>query len=1437
MANKNNLQAKGLYTDPNLLSGVPEGALVEADNVIIDRGSIIQPRRGFNKYGNTFGVGTDTAKQLLSYKNRILIHYGNKLIFNNNPHNLDVDGDFQEFDGTFTETEPGLRIKGAESNKNFYFTTDDGIKKISSKSASEFTTAAGYIVDAGAVKALDLTGSLNTQTEGFLPANSKVAYKLVWGYTDANSVVVLGSPSSRLVITNFSDQSANVNLEFVIPNSVTNNYFYQIYRTSIFTAALAISIDDIDPGDEMNLIIEDFPSVGEFASSLVELTDITPDDFRKGGLFLYTNQNSGEGVNQSNEPPPIAKDLTLYQNTMFYSNTETRASTTLSLLGISSLVSGVSSISIDDGINPVQEYTFVGEKEVTDIKFGAYNGTAPADLDGKYYLFNSASNDRKYYMWYDDTKTTQKLDFSGYIGTLPEDLDGQAVVIYTPTDRNYYIWYDATGTTVDPGNLNELLATYIPIKVDLSQTLSQVGSSYDIGNPVQITASSHELQTNDKVTVTNSSGTSIDGEYVVTRIDANNFTIPVDNSAGSGGTLDWELVYTKSTVARYSSEAVITNNLFNDYDTVYSNGDDFLDIETESFDTSSINPNDNSGQGFIYTITTPDNNNPGNDTGTYTDVNGRVGIRVSVARNVSTKAEIADASAAALVSLDAAGDFDVAYTTLNDFFTISNTNNGNCDDAEKATINPIGNLFDIEVTTQGDGEDSALNEILLSAAATPAQQIDETARSIVNIINKNSSEVVNAFYISGTTDIPGQFLLEVRDIGTASFSVTANDASTGALFNPPLPPVVGAEAVLAEAEIKPNRLFFSKLQQPEAVPILNFIDIGPEDEEISRILALRESLFILKTDGIYRLTGINGAFTVDSFDNSTKIISPDTAVVLNNQIYCLTNQGVAVISDTGVDIISKRLDNVFQVLTSSNYNFKYSSFGVSYETDRSYILFLPSSVNDTVATQAYRYNSAEDTWTRWTLAKTCGLVNGFDDKLYFGANDENFIERERKLFKRTDYADRDFALDIPANSVNGDLVTISQANIAEIGDAIVQEQLLTVNHYNQLLAKLDLDPFTGSPEEFTVDFSSYTGTVPDDLHGKFFIMYSASDAQKYAVFYDSFDNLPYIDPNTFNEVIGATQIRVDISNALSKIDVANITQNTIKTITQDFIISYITSNEFFNAITNKNGNTTDPFDSVTTPIGNGFSIVVTTQGFGDYVSSLQSVAGDNLKTKVNDLALKLDNDPSVNDTNYLATTLSFPDTFQGTQDSFNAMVIKVNLDSGVLYSNYSLSEGTSEFEVLVFGSQIATPNIEVQFSVNFIEGPITLYKGIKSNILYAPETFGDPSILKHVREGTFMFENATFTRGEIGYKSDLSPGIESISFNKSGKGDWGAFIWSSQNWGGGFSGVPLRTYIPRSKQRCRYLQAQYKHSSAREKWGIFGISYTLRGVSSRAYRG
>ena len=114
MSSTVNLKASGLFISPNQLD-TPPGSLQEATNVIIRRNNVVEKRRGFKLYGNLFGASTQTAKQLLVYRDVILRHYSNILQFD------DLNGNFTDFTGNYLEPDPGIRIKGISANNNFYF--------------------------------------------------------------------------------------------------------------------------------------------------------------------------------------------------------------------------------------------------------------------------------------------------------------------------------------------------------------------------------------------------------------------------------------------------------------------------------------------------------------------------------------------------------------------------------------------------------------------------------------------------------------------------------------------------------------------------------------------------------------------------------------------------------------------------------------------------------------------------------------------------------------------------------------------------------------------------------------------------------------------------------------------------------------------------------------------------------------------------------------------------------------------------------------------------------------------------------------------------------------------------------------------------------------------------------------------------------------------
>lgn len=1292
----NTIKAAGLYT---FLSEIlaPEGSLVKADNINIDELGVITPRRGFNDFGSSLTSSTDRVNQIIAYKDRILRHFGSTLQFEN------ASGDFESFDGSYEEIESGFRIKSREFNGNLYFTTNTGVKKISARNASSFTTSADFITNAGAPKAVDLTSKAMPTTGGFLPPQSKVAYRMVFGYRDNNNVLILGSPSSRSVITNTSQDvftnevisttflsgktgvdyvnsgtgkywifytstgkyhvwyntgsddepqtsdtlgstsvevkinssdshtlianktansistlglfseinlstsgsdevitltyndtgdiqdptngdllteitvsevtkgtisegsSANVELSFIIPNGVTTDYFYQIYRTPVVTTIEGVDIDDLDPGEDYNLVFEG--SIEQSPGTIVSgIEDLVSETFRAAGTPLYSSRTSGEGILQTNDRPPIAKDMELFQNFMFYANTKSLHRFQFSILSVDDFQSNITEFVIGNN-NVNRTYTFRGSKEVTTLTCGTQANTTETNANDSYVTISSANDERSYYIWFDK------------------------------------------GSGIDPQ-------------------------------------------------LTNSTGI---------RIDLSNST---------------------------------------------------------------------------------------------------------TAEEVATKIENA---------LSEFSDFSVSRAT--NVLTITNTNNGPSTDADTPTsviTTDIGTGWALSIVS-GEGADTAGNFVLLSGLTSVAQSIDETARSLVSIINQDTLSPVNAFYLSGADDLPGQILLENKSLEDVPFYTAVHDTNTdiGKEFSPEIPflveftgadtaapfsgdttkteitvaaghPFVDGDTVYVYMEdntftkriegafevsdttgttfvvdvdtqsfiLDPttgfyfsvteesdneefgNRIYYSKVSQPEAVPLVNFIDVGGRDSEIERILALRDNLFVFKTDGIYILSGFSAPFSVRLLDNTAFIVAPDSAVVLNNQIFCLTNQGIATVTETSPTIISRPIENLLLDVINDRFDFRLISFGVSYENDKSYLLFLPEKSTDTVATQAFRYNTYEKTWTRWTKHATSGLVKPREDRLYLGDGDRNYLLRERKERNRTDYSDRNFSLIVPDAAVNGNQVRLSDTSEVSVGDMLVQEQSLSIVRFNRLLKKLDLDPSMESDYESTLSASP-----GDSLANKMF--------------------------------------------ALNTKIVADDASGTVT------IHTYSNTNL------------------------------------------------DLMKTSYNELIGELNNP--------LCDTLFKTYTEIGDNVFYEGLIMEIDSTENI---------------------------VTLKDNINFVESNIECYKGYEKIVQWNPLHYGDPSALKQVREGTIIFDQNTICTALVGYSTDLSPSFIDIPFEGNGAGFWGAGGFGSNKsyWGGEGNDVPFRTVIPRTRQKCRYLNVRFEHINSREGWRILGITTVIRAISSRAYR-
>ncbi len=316
----------------------------------------------------------------------------------------------------------------------------------------------------------------------------------------------------------------------------------------------------------------------------------------------------------------------------------------------------------------------------------------------------------------------------------------------------------------------------------------------------------------------------------------------------------------------------------------------------------------------------------------------------------------------------------------------------------------------------------------IATAGSAAQNIGDTARSLVKVINQYASNTtVYAYYISGYLDLPGQIQIVKRIIGDTTFAVTVSRAIA---WN------VGSG--VSKGDVNVNGIMWSKNGQPEHVPAANLQVVGSKNFEGRRILALRDSLFILKEDGVFRLTGSGGTWSISPLDLSTRIIAPDSAVVVNNQIFALCDQGIVAISDVGVQVISRPIEDSIVNLIAQNYtNLKTLSFGMAYDTDRKYVLWTISSAPDSYPTQAFVYNTFTLAWTTWVKDAVFATVNKSKDKIHLCNPNDKYILIERKSLNFTDYADEEVD-GISILSSTGYLISVNTTVGVDLGYLIYQ---------------------------------------------------------------------------------------------------------------------------------------------------------------------------------------------------------------------------------------------------------------------------------------------------------------------------------------------------------------------------------------------------------------
>ncbi|HEY7514215.1 MAG TPA: hypothetical protein VIC87_07045 [Vicinamibacteria bacterium] len=304
-----------------------------------------------------------------------------------------------------------------------------------------------------------------------------------------------------------------------------------------------------------------------------------------------------------------------------------------------------------------------------------------------------------------------------------------------------------------------------------------------------------------------------------------------------------------------------------------------------------------------------------------------------------------------------------------------------------------GDTIEIAGTTFSAATVEAAQGFVVASAGTVAEDIRDTAQSLVRAINRTPTSAVIARYASGENDSPGIISLELTSGSSLAF--TPSRAASWSL---------GAPSPVTAVQRK-NRLYWSKAQQPEAVPLLYYADVGSADKAILRIVPIRSALFIFKEDGLWILSGSSSPWSIQPFDPTCVLKAPESAVPLDNSVFAFTNQGAVRVNESGVTVLSRDIEPELLPLIAPDMLAVTSAyaFALGYDSDREYRLYVPGDAGDTQAVQGWVYNLFTRAWYRDTRDFAHGIVNPADDRMYFV--DGTSVWRERKSYDATDYAD------------------------------------------------------------------------------------------------------------------------------------------------------------------------------------------------------------------------------------------------------------------------------------------------------------------------------------------------------------------------------------------------------------------------------------------------
>lgn len=325
---------------------------------------------------------------------------------------------------------------------------------------------------------------------------------------------------------------------------------------------------------------------------------------------------------------------------------------------------------------------------------------------------------------------------------------------------------------------------------------------------------------------------------------------------------------------------------------------------------------------------------------------------------------------------------------------------------------------------------------------------------------------------------PGSIVIEEIGVGGSSFTV--QDSAMGTAWSPTI-----TSAVTSTSDVNPNRLYWSDPDEPESVPIGQFVDIGNPRDAILALVPLRACLLVFKTDGIFRVTGIApDSWQVELLDTSQRLYRGSCVDVLDNVAYALTDRGVIAVDETSVvNITDGAIARELQASTSlldANTD-TVGAFVEAWQGNNLVIVGVPQGAASAIAGAMYVYSATARAWTRWPWPSTAVHADKRSFAIYFAkanAFDVRYTPSAGYDTSSSYGADALISLSGWTYTAGSTTITISDAQRGRWTPAEGDWVAVTIDgtvYYRRVTAATD----TGAAYDITIDSALPAGTQSD----------------------------------------------------------------------------------------------------------------------------------------------------------------------------------------------------------------------------------------------------------------------------------------------------------------------------------------------------------------------